>query len=582
MSRFSLPTQARGTEHHKDIAGSDLERVGITARLVRQGKLSTSRFLTFPVSNLKKRRYADLAMYRIVSEHFKLHHIEKRKYSLQFPFTEYDNTALRTFASLGLSVPDYRKWTKSPDPVPLYCGLLKFAEQLPARPTCHADEVLIRNIVNQAVSELLPVKVKPFTFEQIVDHLDGTTSAGYAHHCKKADVLSDPQFFSNLDRYMWSDIDTASNPCKFACKGRLSKIEDPKSRLIWVYPIEHVFIEGMIAYSMYQSLKSRETPMHFGLGAIDRLKRNLVSTQDGYRVTTDWSGFDQHVPAWLIHMVFDALFSKVDLKRWDTPAHNSGLTYRYMQRAMKLTREYFVHTPFVMPDGHVYYKHQGVPSGSPFTQLVDTVVNMTMVRFALTKLHVSFRHDEYLGDDATFVVDCDFTSFLGSFAAISKSYFGSILSTKKTVVARNGYDVTEFLGYKISMGGIVYDRHKLPLYLIVANDCADNPPLTWMRILGFAATGASSVPWFWDFTHEFLRLTPAAVQVDKGLFSTSEGRYIQAKLKYTLGLSDSTLRTSLEAASLAGQEMLSRRLPELLHTLSGPPGRWAPDQCTFN
>lgn len=72
------------------------------------------------------------------------------------------------------------------------------------------------------------------------------------------------------------------------------------------------------------------------------------------------------------------------------------------REVFEIIEDYFIHTPIVMPDHHIYYgKKHGVPSGSYFTQIVDSIVNVIIAGTISAKFNMYInKSDIYvLGDD---------------------------------------------------------------------------------------------------------------------------------------------------------------------------------------
>jgi hypothetical protein len=62
--------------------------------------------------------------------------------------------------------------------------------------------------------------------------------------------------------------------------------------------------------------------------------------------------------------------------------------------------EYFINTPIYMGDGNVYRKRGGVPSGSYFTQMIDSIVNYLAITYAMYTNEFEFVKMYVLGDDS--------------------------------------------------------------------------------------------------------------------------------------------------------------------------------------
>jgi hypothetical protein len=145
-----------------------------------------------------------------------------------------------------------------------------------------------------------------------------------------------------------------------------------KTRLVWGYPYSMTVVEGLVAYPLLSEFKGGRTPMAFAnttghLGT----KLRVASYSSEWAYSLDMSQFDATISAELIHVAFKILRTWFDLSQVEPV---SGLTVKDI---FNLVERYFIHTTIVMPNGKLYIgKDHGVPSGSYFTQVVDSIVNV--------------------------------------------------------------------------------------------------------------------------------------------------------------------------------------------------------------
>lgn len=85
-------------------------------------------------------------------------------------------------------------------------------------------------------------------------------------------------------------------------------------------------------------------------------------------VSVDYSKYDQTIPGWLIDGAFRVVRS------W------FGSFDSRTEELWNLVVNDFIHKGFVGPGGDIMYCDDGVPSGSMFTQIIDTVCNLIMLR----------------------------------------------------------------------------------------------------------------------------------------------------------------------------------------------------------
>lgn len=85
-------------------------------------------------------------------------------------------------------------------------------------------------------------------------------------------------------------------------------------------------------------------------------------------LSLDYSKYDQTIPGWLIAEIFDLIFELFRLEDREKYA-----------AVFSLVKRDFIVKEFLGPEGHVKAV-DGVPSGSMFTNLIDSIVNVVMIR----------------------------------------------------------------------------------------------------------------------------------------------------------------------------------------------------------
>lgn len=187
--------------------------------------------------------------------------------------------------------------------------------------------------------------------------------------------------------------DKAPEPCLAFSRTQFNE----KTRLVWGYPYSMTAIEGLIAYPLLRFLKSYNTPMAFAMTTgVLGTKLRVASYHRRWAYSLDFSRFDATISSQLIKIAFNILRTWFDL---DQVERATGLTVGHV---FDLVERYFINTPIVMPDMNLYLgKRHGVPSGSYFTQLIDSIVNVIVGGAAASRfaMHVSRKEIFVLGDD---------------------------------------------------------------------------------------------------------------------------------------------------------------------------------------
>lgn len=170
-----------------------------------------------------------------------------------------------------------------------------------------------------------------------------------------------------------------------------------KTRLVWGFPYSMTVIEGLLAYPLLEKFKGGNTPMAFAMTTM-HLGTKLVtaSYHSEWSYSIDMSAFDASISSYLINQAFDILQTWFNL---DDVEPRSGLLVR---EVFEVVRRYFITAPIVMPDGNIYKgRRHGVPSGSFFTQMIDSIVNVIIAGTISSRFSMNVDKSEVfvLGDD---------------------------------------------------------------------------------------------------------------------------------------------------------------------------------------
>lgn len=306
-------------------------------------------------------------------------------------------------------------YTRKPEgPQGMYKSLLKFSEgQNDFRSLSRVQRTAMQNAISRARKAFkLPYKREPLDWHEVGPHLRRDTSAGVSFMgSKKGDVMEEIYHEARwLGHRMKQDGRGRFNPkkmrfppCLAGQRGGMSDASDPKTRLVWVYPAEMLCVEGFYAPRMYHDyMKDPLSPMLNGKSSQRLYTEWCVGLREGETLYgLDFSGFDTKVPSWMIRVAFDILRQNVE---WET-FRGERVSKRDRQKWRNVWDGmvwYFVNTPMLMPDGRMFRKYRGVPSGSWWTQMIDSVVNYILVDYLTACQECETRGLKVLGDDSAF------------------------------------------------------------------------------------------------------------------------------------------------------------------------------------
>ena len=114
---------------------------------------------------------------------------------------------------------------------------------------------------------------------------------------------------------------------------------------------------------------------------------NRARSSHDFWLSIDYSGFDQSISSWLIREAFDVVRSMfVDDSEFD-------------DTLFKVLVNDFCRKHFIDGEGKLRYSEKGVPSGSMFTQIIDSIVNRLMIITYLNSQNIISYDMLIMGDD---------------------------------------------------------------------------------------------------------------------------------------------------------------------------------------
>lgn len=220
-----------------------------------------------------------------------------------------------------------------------------------------------------------------------------------------------------------------------ACFGRAQICPRSKNKIraTWGYPLTAYLAEGQYFYPLLEYLKNIPHPIiaygvEMSTGGMNYIN-DMVKSVPGA-----WSKFDKTIPAWLIRDAFKLVLEAFDLtKVQDSEGHIWPVRPERSKRRWNKIVQYFTDTPIRLSNGDRFIKHAGVPSGSCFTNVIDSIINAIVMHYLTYELTDSMPYyDIYLGDDSC--VGLTKPISLTEFSSLAKEHFGMNFNTEKSYI----------------------------------------------------------------------------------------------------------------------------------------------------
>lgn len=281
-------------------------------------------------------------------------------------------------------------------------------------------------------------------------------------------------------------------------------VDTNKIRTVWGYPLDVIIEEGrwFFPYMDWVNEHSADIPVAYGkemaTGGMAYVDLMFRSFRRGNALMTEWSSFDKTIPPWLIRDCFQIIYESMDMEhvecsegyKWPVGKSQSAMRFQRMV-------DYFINTPIRTHTGERFRKKGGVPSGSMFTNLIDTIINCVITRYLMLET-TGFLPDAnlYLGDDAVVITESSVD--IDHVARLAREKFGMVLNRKKTSLTSRAENI-QFLGYFNDNGKPERSQVHLISSFIHPERMVSEPMITVMRALGemYATMNPwKALPWY--------------------------------------------------------------------------------------
>lgn len=388
--------------------------------------------------------------------------------------------------------------------------------------TINIKDPIFKQVVREAFTAFQIERVSPYHLADVMNmELDcRTSSAGIPWQPTfrtRGEVMDNPEARESILTF-WRRVkkgDAVSPPdCRVLYRAHLNKDGvEPKLRAVYGYGTTITLMEACFALPLIEGYKKSVTPIAYGydmaVGGAMRLRKDL----QGYTEFScfDFSSFDKTVSAQLIDIAFDVLSYNLDLSRY----RNFGTPNATEQlRVFNYVKDYFINTPLRMHDGTRYIKKGGVPSGSYFTQLVDSVVNWIVLNYAIRKTHGNVKFGiKVFGDDSVIYTKSHIV--VDAVCSVVEEA-GMKINKAKSLQSHNINDV-EFLGFRL-IDGFPFRKTKKWLEAVYHPEWPDE---CWddfaSRILGLFYANCGVNRDFSDMCRRVLEIRPFKIKFTRDM-----------------------------------------------------------------
>jgi hypothetical protein len=220
-----------------------------------------------------------------------------------------------------------------------------------------------------------------------------SSGSGAPYFCKKADLKDEGFKIFNSIKEKRYDEEVFNMPNVIYQVVQASKSGKYKRRLVYCPPFAVTILELYFGLNIQKFFVGNKlSSIVIGHKQLHLYDLNL-GLGDFYKASGDYSSYDQTLPSFFIKLSFEILKSFYSFNN----EYESGLYDRLVS--------YIMH-------GHIFHPHcgtinrkRGIASGSVFTNLVDSILNLLVMNYVSHLIGKEYRHIYVCGDDNLLATD---------------------------------------------------------------------------------------------------------------------------------------------------------------------------------
>lgn len=253
--------------------------------------------------------------------------------------------------------------------------------------------------------------LRPKSFKESVKFLRNSTNSGLPYFCRKSNIKS--KLLELIDNGKFRDeLLSRKDPCILFTRTQ----EGGKTRDVWGYPVadtlfEMSYYQPLLQYQKKLSWRSAINDPETVNKAVSSMVNKCLNNRDFSLVSIDFSAFDRSISPDLSRACFQYI---------------KDLYHDDYHQDLEQICDRFINIPLLTPSGIMYGSH-GVPSGSTFTNEVDSIAQY-LVAF---NLGVEIFDFQVQGDDGVYLIlSSDVDKFTSGFKR-----FGLMVNNDKTLIS---------------------------------------------------------------------------------------------------------------------------------------------------